>query len=173
MPCRRVFRLDLRLHFVSRFSPVVSFPRISPRSSSCFAFACFFTRVERFGCSFPSQVGRGAACQCRGCGFSPWVGKIPWCRKWRPTPVFLPEKSHGQRSLAGYSPWGCKETNTPETLSTPRPGDVQRGSQLTCDVRFSTSGAFQSLPASALLRLQCVGLPAITCPRPHSWELRI
>ena len=37
---------------------------------------------------------------------------IPWSRKWHPTPVFLPEKSHGQRSLAGCSPWGCKELNT-------------------------------------------------------------
>ena len=37
-----------------------------------------------------------------------WVGKIPWRRKWQPTPVFLPWKSHGQRSLVGYSPWGCK-----------------------------------------------------------------
>ena len=38
-----------------------------------------------------------------------WVGKIPWRRKWHPTPVFLPGKSHGQRSLAGYSPWGLEE----------------------------------------------------------------
>ena len=42
-------------------------------------------------------------------GFNPWFGKIPWRRKWQPTPVFLPGKSHGQRSLAGYSPWGHKE----------------------------------------------------------------
>ena len=42
------------------------------------------------------------------CGFDPWVGKIPWRRKWQPTPVFLPGESHGQRSLAGCSPWGCK-----------------------------------------------------------------
>ena len=41
-------------------------------------------------------------------GFDPWVGKTPWRRKWRPTPVFLPGKSHEQRSLAGYSPWGHK-----------------------------------------------------------------
>ena len=41
--------------------------------------------------------------------FDPWVGKIPWRRKWQPTPVFLPGKSHGQQSLAGYSPWGRKE----------------------------------------------------------------
>ena len=39
-------------------------------------------------------------------GFDPWVGKIPWRRKWQPTPVFLPGESHGHRSLAGYSPWG-------------------------------------------------------------------
>ena len=42
-------------------------------------------------------------------GFDPWVGKIPWRRKWQPTPVFLPGESHGQRSLVGYSLWGCKE----------------------------------------------------------------
>ena len=42
--------------------------------------------------------------------FDPWVGKIPWRRKWKPTPVFLPGGSHGQRSLADYSPWGCKES---------------------------------------------------------------
>ena len=41
----------------------------------------------------------------RDAGFDPWVGKIPWRRKWQPTPVFLPGKSHGQRSLAGYSPY--------------------------------------------------------------------
>ena len=42
-------------------------------------------------------------------GFDPRVGKIPWRRKWQPTAVFLPRKSHGQRSLAGYSPWGHKK----------------------------------------------------------------
>ena len=42
------------------------------------------------------------------CGFDLWVGKIPWRRKWQPTPVFLPGKSYGQRSLAGYSPWGSQ-----------------------------------------------------------------
>ena len=38
----------------------------------------------------------------------PWFGKIPWSRKWQPAKVFLPKKFHGQRSLAGYSPWSCK-----------------------------------------------------------------
>ena len=40
--------------------------------------------------------------------FDSWVRKIPWRRKWQATPVFSSGKSHGQRSLAGYSPWGCK-----------------------------------------------------------------
>ena len=39
-----------------------------------------------------------------------WVGKISWRRKWQPTPVLLPGKSHGQRNLVGYSPWDHKET---------------------------------------------------------------
>ena len=46
--------------------------------------------------------------QCRRPGFDPWVGKIPWRRKWQPTPVFLPGKSYGQRRLVGYSPWSHK-----------------------------------------------------------------
>ena len=40
----------------------------------------------------------------RDLGFDPWVGKIPYRRAWQPTPVFLPGESHGQRSLASYSP---------------------------------------------------------------------
>ena len=50
--------------------------------------------------------------------FDPWVGKIPWRKTWQPTPVFLLENPHGQRSLVGYSPWGLKESNTNEKLST-------------------------------------------------------
>ena len=48
------------------------------------------------------------------CTFDPWVRKIPWRRKWQPTPVFLPGESHGQRSLVGYSPLGCKELGVTE-----------------------------------------------------------
>ena len=43
--------------------------------------------------------------------FSPWAGKIPWRRAWEPTPVFLPGEFRGLRSLAGYSPWGHKESD--------------------------------------------------------------
>ena len=49
-------------------------------------------------------------------GFDPWVGKIPWRRKWQSTPGLLPGKSHGQRSLIGYSPWDRKESDMTERL---------------------------------------------------------
>ena len=49
--------------------------------------------------------------------FHPWVGKIPWRRKWQPTLVSLPEKFHGQRSLQGYSPQGCKESAVKNLLA--------------------------------------------------------
>ena len=52
------------------------------------------------------------------CRSHPWVGNIPWGREWQPIPVLLPGKSRGQRSLAGYSPWGRKESGTNEQLST-------------------------------------------------------
>jgi len=55
--------------------------------------------------------------ECRRPGFDPRVGKIPWRREWQHTPVFLPGESHGQRSLAGYSPWGRKESDTTERLT--------------------------------------------------------
>ena len=56
-------------------------------------------------------------CQCRKCkrrGFDPWIGKIPWRRTWQPTPLFLPGESHGQTSLAGYSPMSRKESDRTE-----------------------------------------------------------
>ena len=52
--------------------------------------------------------------RCKRCRFDPWVGKISWTREWQPTLVFLPGEFHGQRSLAGCIPWGCKESDTTE-----------------------------------------------------------
>ena len=46
--------------------------------------------------------------------FEPWVGLIPWSRKWQPIPEVFPGKLHGQRSLVGYSPWGRKEPDMTE-----------------------------------------------------------
>ena len=68
--------------------------------------------------AFPGgSVVKESVCQCNRlgrCRFDPWVGKIPWSRKWQPLPVFLPGKSHGQRSLVGYSLWGWEESDTTE-----------------------------------------------------------
>ena len=54
---------------------------------------------------------------CNWIWFDPWVRKIPWRTEWLPTAVFWPGEFHGQRSLAGYSPWGCKESDTTERLT--------------------------------------------------------
>ena len=55
--------------------------------------------------------------QCGRPRFDPQVGRTPWKREWQPTPLFLPGKSHGQRSLADYSPWDHKESDTTEGLT--------------------------------------------------------
>ena len=60
--------------------------------------------------SIGGSDGKESACNAGDPGSLP--GKIPWRRKWQPTPVFLPGKSHGQRSLLGFSPWCCKESDT-------------------------------------------------------------
>ena len=77
-------------------------------------------------CGLPRWLsGKEFTYQCRrhrSRGFSPWVGKIPWRRKWKPTPVFLPGKCHGQRSLAGYSPWGHKDSDTKYTTNVTEEG---------------------------------------------------
>ena len=77
-----------------------------------------FGNMYRLVRGFPGVTsGKEPACQCRALKrrwFYPWVGKIHWRREWQPTPAFLPGESHGQKSLAGYSPWGCKESNTTE-----------------------------------------------------------
>ena len=65
---------------------------------------------------FIGSEGKVSCLQSGRPGFSPWVGKILWRRKWHPTPVLLPGKSHGQRSVVGYSPLGHKESDTTERL---------------------------------------------------------
>ena len=66
-------------------------------------------------------VNKETPCQCRKhkrLRLDPWARKIPWSRKWQPTPVFLLGKSHGERSLEAYHPWDCKESDVPKWLST-------------------------------------------------------
>ena len=78
-----------------------------------------FTRAFPFLSSgFPGGAGgKAPAHQCRRCeshGFYPWIREIPWRRAWQSAPVFLPGESHGQKSLAGYSPWGGTESDMTE-----------------------------------------------------------
>ena len=70
------------------------------------------------GVSLVAQMVKNLHLQCRRPGINPWIKKIPWKREWLPTPVFLSGESHGQRNLVGYSPWGRKELDTTERLTT-------------------------------------------------------
>ena len=77
----------------------------------------FLTETELW-MGFPGGAsGKEPACQGRRLkrwGCDPWIRKIPWRRKWQPTPVFLPGEFHGQRGLVGYRTWGCKELDATE-----------------------------------------------------------
>ena len=74
---------------------------------SIWGWLCLAKPTQEISSSrLPRFSGKESDCQHRSWGFSPWVGKIPWRRKWQPTPVFFPGKSYGRRNLAGYSPWG-------------------------------------------------------------------
>ena len=66
---------------------------------------------------FPGRSeGKESAFNAGDMGLIPWLGRSPWRREWQLTTVLLPGKSHVQRSLVGYSPWGCKESDTTERL---------------------------------------------------------
>ena len=86
---------------------------IKPLSDSIFIVLLHMNKPQ---CRLPRWLScKEYACQCRRHkrhGLDPWVGKIPWRRKGEPTPVFLPGKFCGQKVLAGYSTWGCKESDT-------------------------------------------------------------
>ena len=85
---------------------------------------CLYLRYKTQGSPSGLAVKNLPAMQetCRRCGFTPWVRKIPWSKKWQPSPVFLPGKFHGQRSLSGCSPWGCKELDMTGQLNNSNKG---------------------------------------------------
>ena len=83
----------------------------------CFCIPSLFWLATIWICPFGLPWWLRRVClQCGRPRFDSWVGKIPWRRKWQSTPVLLPGKSHGQRSLVGYSPWGHKQLNMTERL---------------------------------------------------------
>ena len=80
--------------------------------------------------SFPCRsVGKESTFNVGDPGFDSWVGKIPWRRKWQPITVFLPGKSHGQRSLAGYSPWVARVRHNSATKP-PLEGNLHTNEQV-------------------------------------------
>ena len=87
---------------------------INVTSDLCLLILCLITRLSGIlGVSpLAQRVEHLPAMQ--ETGFDPWVRKIPWRRQWHPTPVLLPGKSHGWRSLVDYSPWNHKESDTTE-----------------------------------------------------------
>ena len=124
---------------------------------------------------FPGATsGKEPACQCRRYKrgiVNPWVGKIPWRRAWLPTPVFLPGKSHGWRSLAGYSPWGHTELDTTEWLSTHSGTEV-------VDYRLRLFGSSLVLHPSCWTKTLCLWLIPPCSPQPsdpgnHHFALRV
>ena len=108
-----------------RIGPLGQTISIIHRSVDLLFSGCTANRHHHVKCLFTSEpleasmVAQLFACHaedrlwCRRSRFHPQFGKIPWRRKWQPTPVFLPGESHGQRSWL-YIPWGCKESETTE-----------------------------------------------------------
>ena len=99
--------------------------------------------------------------QCRRSGFDPWVGKIPWRRKWQPTPIFLPGESHGQRSLMGYSSWAHKESDmdwASNTFTLPSPTSPNGGRFPSTPTSFLGGRCF--LPLSHNLSIITLSLPS-------------
>ena len=99
--------------------------------------------------------GKEAACQCRTLGFHPWIRKMPWRRKWQSTPVFLPKKSRGQRSLAGYSPWGHRVRH--DCLSTRACNSRERSKE------NRGEGSIQWRTGSPKAKIQAPRVPSESC----------
>ena len=102
-------------------STLPSLLRLFPLTPSAWQGKCCSFFLAQLKCDSFCEVlggpdGKASVYNVGRPGFNPWVGKIPWRRKWQSTPVLLPGKSHGQRSLEGYSSWGHKESDTTEWL---------------------------------------------------------
>ena len=113
--------------------------KLSPRvcSNSCpLSWWCHLnisSSTTPFFCGLPCWLsGNEPAWQCMVHRFNSWVQKIPWKRKWQPTPVFLPGKFYGQRSLVGYSPWGRKITGHDLVTKHQQQGDIRGQRRLVC-----------------------------------------
>ena len=108
LKCCPLLDLFIYLIFVSNTLSKCSLP-----SCSSYPGTIHDTKIlGLFGASQVAQMVKYLPAMWENLGLDPWVQKIPWRKEWQPTPVFLPGESHGQRSLAGYSPWGHKVTHS-------------------------------------------------------------
>ena len=101
------------------------------------------------------------ACQCRRqkrCRFDPWVGNIPWRRAWQPTPVFLLGKSHAQRSLAGYGPWGHKELDMSEVTEQQQHAEFLQSCRTLC---YPTNCSLPDSSVHGIFQARMLGWVAI------------
>ena len=117
--------------------------------------------------------GKDSDYQCRSQSrgyFDPWVGRIPWRRAWPPTPIFLPGKSRGQRSLVGCNPWGCKEWDTTEHACASMQGAGELGTVWAC--LGQTSGSPRLLSCCRPGCLPSSGATALAGKEGASAELR-
>ena len=112
--------------------------------------------------------GKESVCQCRRPRFNPWVRKIPWRRKWQPISVFLPGKSHGQRGLVGYSPWGCNSCTWLSNSAHTQESEIKLGGHFLLQAIFQTQGSNPSL--KGLLHWQADSLPLSHLGSLHSFS---
>ena len=114
-------RIPGKLFIVSQRAEYIRWPRLAAVNTNKMHIAEILVMLTRNMWIVPGGTsGKEPACQCRkhkSYRFDPWVRKMPWRRAWEPTPVFLPGESHGQKSLAGYSPQGLRESTRPKQLS--------------------------------------------------------
>ena len=107
---------DILKHMISAFDafcfflrPPFARPPSNPWSLLHHLFGPWLKQTCTMICGLPWWLsGKESACQCRRCEFDSWVRKIPWRRKWKPTPVFLPRKSHRQEETGGRHSLGSK-----------------------------------------------------------------
>ena len=109
--------------------------------------------------------------QCRRLGFDPGVSKIPWRREWLHTPVFLPRDFHGLRSLMGYSPWGHKELNVTELLSSQAAAarSLQSCPTLCDPIDRSPPGS----PVPEILQARTLEWVAISFSNAGKWKMKV
>ena len=101
----------------------------------------------------------------------PWVGKISWRRQWLFTPVFLPGESHGQRSLAGYSPWGRTESDRTQVTDAGLFPLLREAAAVAPAVMAAAAMAAPAVMGAAAMAAPAVTVAAAAAPGPAGYVL--